>query len=178
MMLGLINRNFKHMSISTFVALFKSMVRSHLDYCCPVWSPYRKGDIEALEKVQKRATKLIPVLKDLPYKDHLKACIMSTLHYRRLRGDTIKTYKILSGKYEYDTNLVPNLKTTGIQATWGNDLRIFKTRFKYDLHKFHFTNRVVDAWNTLPNWIVMANSTNTFKHRLDICHASDCQEVT
>ena len=37
------------------------------------------------------------------------------------------------------------LKTTGIQATWGNDLRIFKTRFKYDLRKFYFTNRVVDA---------------------------------
>jgi len=44
MMLGLINRNFKHMTIPTFVALYKSMVRSHLDYCCPVWSPYRKGD--------------------------------------------------------------------------------------------------------------------------------------
>jgi len=37
MMLGLINRNFNHMSIPSFVALYKSMVRSHLDYCCPVW---------------------------------------------------------------------------------------------------------------------------------------------
>jgi len=137
-----------------------------LDYCCPVWSPYRKGDIEALDKVQKRATKLIPVLKSLPYKDRLKACNMSTLHYRRVRGDMIETFKILSGKY--DANVVPHLKTTGIQATRGNDLRIFKTRFKYDLRKFYFTNRVVDAWNSLPNWIVMANSTNTFKHRLDI----------
>jgi len=60
------------------------------------------------------------------------------------------------------------LKTTGIQATRGNDLRIFKTRFKYDLRKFYFTNRVVDAWNSLSNWIVMANSTNTFKRRLVI----------
>ena len=84
---------------------------------------------------------------------------MSTLHYRRVRGDMIKTYQILSGKY--DTNVVPNLKTTGIQATRGNDLRIFKTRFKYDLRKFYFTARVVDAWNSLSNWIVMANSTNT-----------------
>ena len=42
MMLGLINRNFKHMTIPTFVALYKSTVRSHLDYCCPVWSPYRQ----------------------------------------------------------------------------------------------------------------------------------------
>ena len=42
MMLGLINRNFKHMTIPTLVALYKSMVRSHLDYCCSVWSPYKK----------------------------------------------------------------------------------------------------------------------------------------
>ena len=119
------------------------MVRSHLDYCCPVWSPYSKGDIEALEKVQKRATKMIPALKNLPYKDHLKACNMSTLHYRRVRRVMIETYKILSGKY--DTNVVPTLKTSGIQATRGNDLRIFKTRFKYDLRKFYFTNRVVGS---------------------------------
>ena len=90
---------------------------------------------------------------------------MSTLHYSRVRGDMIETYKILSGKY--DSNVVPTLKTSGIQTTRGNDLRIFKTRFRYDLRKFYFT-RVVDAWNSLPNWIVMANSTNTFKRRLDI----------
>ena len=65
MMLGLVNRNFRHMSISAFVALCKSMVRSYLDNCCPVWPPFRKGDIEALENVQKRATKLIPALKKL-----------------------------------------------------------------------------------------------------------------
>jgi len=78
----------------------------------------------------------------------------------------IETYKILSGKY--DTTVVPHLKTTGIQATRGNDLRIFKTRFKCDMRKFYFTNRVVDGWNSLPNWIVMTNSTNTFKRRLDM----------
>ena len=108
---------------------------------------------------------MIPTLKNLPYKDRLKECNMSTLHYRWVRGDMIETYKILSGKY--NTNVVPYLKTTGIQATRGNDLRIFKTRFKYDLRMFYFTNRVVDAWNSLPNWIVMANSTKTFKRRLD-----------
>jgi len=84
---------------------------------------------------------------------------MSTLHYRRVRGDMIETFKILSGKY--DTNMVPHLKTTGIQATRSNDVRIFKTCFKYDLRKFYFTNRVVDAWNSLPNLIFMANSILT-----------------
>ena len=93
MMLGLFNRNFKHMTIPTFVALYKSMVRSHLEFrLLLLWSPYRKEDIDALEKVQKRATKMIPALKNLPYKDRLKACNMSTLHYRRVRGDMIETF--------------------------------------------------------------------------------------
>jgi len=63
MMLGLIKWNFKYLTVSTFVLLYKNMVRSHLDYCSSVWSPYRKGDIEALEKVQKKATKILPQLK-------------------------------------------------------------------------------------------------------------------
>ena len=85
--------------------------------------------------------------------------VLGRPHYKRVRGDMIETYKILSGKY--DINVVPNLKTTGIQAIRGNDLRIFNTRFKYDLRKFYFTNRVVDAWNSLPNLIFMANSILT-----------------
>ena len=52
MMLGVIKRNFRHLTISTFVLLYKSMVRSHLDYCSSVWAPYMKGDIKALERVQ------------------------------------------------------------------------------------------------------------------------------
>ena len=64
--------------------------------------------------------------------------------------------------------MLPNLKTTGIQAIRGDNLRIFKTRCEYDLGKFNFTNRIVNAWNSLPNWIVMANSTDTFKRRLDM----------
>jgi len=50
-----------------------------------VWNPYHKGDIEALEKVQKRATKILPELKDLSYCDRLRACKLTTLHYRHIR---------------------------------------------------------------------------------------------
>jgi len=56
-MLGIIRWNFKYLTISCFVTLYKGMVRSHLDYCSSVWSLYRKGDTEALEKVQKRLLK-------------------------------------------------------------------------------------------------------------------------
>jgi len=104
-------------------------------------------------------------LKNLPYKDRLKACNMSNLHYRRVRGDMIEIYKILSGKY--DSNVVPYFNRTGMQATRGIDLRIFKTRFKYNLRKLYFTNRVLDVWNSLPDYIVTANNTNIFKRRVD-----------
>jgi len=58
---------------------------------------------KALEKVQKRATKILPQLKHMNYSDRLKACKLLTLHYRRIRGDMIETYKILTGKYDIET---------------------------------------------------------------------------
>ena len=66
-----------------------------------------KKDIEALEKVQKRATKILPQLKHITYSDRLKACKLPTLHYRRIRGDMIKTYKIMTAKY--DMEIAPSL---------------------------------------------------------------------
>jgi len=95
MMLGLIKRNFKYLTIPTFIQLYMSMVRSHLGYCSSVWAPYRKADIEALEKVKKRATKVLPGLKNLPYSERLKICNIPTLHYRHIRGNVIETYKIV-----------------------------------------------------------------------------------
>jgi len=58
------------------------MVRSHLNYCSSVWATYRKGGTDALEIVQKRATKIVPALKNLPYGESLKICKMPSIHYR------------------------------------------------------------------------------------------------
>ena len=102
------------------------MVRSHLDYCSSVWAPYRKGDIEALEKVLTKATKILPALKNLKYCDGLKACKLTSLHYRRLRGDMIETYKIVTGKYQSLFHII----------TRGNNLRLQKHHTRYDLRKY------------------------------------------
>ena len=102
------------------------MVRSHLDYCSSVGVPYKKGDIELLEKVQKRATKLIPAIKTMTYTERLKACKLPTLHYRHIRGDMIEMNKILSGKY--DTALIPRDNREHGAITRGNDLRLQKAR--------------------------------------------------
>jgi len=69
------------------------MVRPHLEYSNSVWCPFKKGDIENIEKVQKRATKLILSLKKLPYHERLRQLKLPTLKYRRLRGDMIEVLR-------------------------------------------------------------------------------------
>jgi len=78
-MVEIIKRNFKYLSISSFVLVYKNLVRSHLNYCNRVWNPYRKTDIETFLKVQKKATKIQPKLSHLIYSDRLKN--VTYLHY-------------------------------------------------------------------------------------------------
>jgi hypothetical protein len=165
-MVGLIKRNFNQVSLSGFIILYKSLVRSHLEYCNSVWTPYRKTDIEKLERVQKRATKIFPELRNMKYEDRLRACKLPTLKFRRLRGDMIESYKIITGKYD-TINAPPFELNNNSMGTRGNDFKIIKSRSRYDLRKHFFTNRVADIWNSLPNHVVNARSTNTFKNRLD-----------
>ena len=104
-------------------------------------------------------------LKRLPYSERLRACQIPTLHYRRIRGDMIETYKIVTGKYQ--GCVASSLIKGESYITRGNDFRLQKLRVRYDLRKFGFSNRVINKWNSLPNSVVSANTTNTFKVRLD-----------
>ena len=106
-MIGLIKRNFIHMDSRTFVMLYKALVHPHVEYANSVWSPYKKGYIEANEKVQKRATKLVISLKKLPFIERLLQLNLRTLKYRRLCGDTIEVHKILHDMC--DSSVAPEL---------------------------------------------------------------------
>ena len=59
---------------------------------------------------------------NLPYSERLKICKIPTLHYRRIRGDMIETYKIVSGKYQPD--VAPTLYKSSVHVTRGNDMRL------------------------------------------------------
>jgi hypothetical protein len=118
-----------------------------------------------LEKVQKRATKMIGACKKLHYSDRLKFLNLPTLKFRRIRGDMIETYKILNGIY--DSSVVPILNRNLDSRTRGNSLKLMHSRSKYDLRKYSFCSRVVGAWNSLPDYVVTVNSVNAFKNSLD-----------
>ena len=77
-----------------------------------VWSPFRKKDIVTIENVERRATKMIPELKELSYKERLKKLYLPTLVYRRNRGDMIEVYKILNGRYDPDAEIQLPVKGT------------------------------------------------------------------
>ena len=142
------------------------MVRSHLEYADSVWCPYKIEAIRNLEKVQMRATKLVRKIRHLPYIDRLKKLGLPTLKFRRVRGDMIaQVYKIVTGKYDNACSVV--LTVDHKSVTRGNRYKLCKGQVKYDLRKYFFTNRIIDIWNSLPDDVVSAETTNTFKNRLD-----------
>ena len=88
-------RNITYKEKELIILLYQAIVRPPLEYCIQAWRPYRKKDIDTLERIQGRATKIIPELRDLSYEEHLKECGLTTLETRRLRGDQIEVSKVL-----------------------------------------------------------------------------------
>ena len=104
--------------------LYKAMVRPHLEYANYVWCPYKKGDIEIIEKVQKRAAKLIIFLKKLSYFETLKQLQLPTLKYRRLGGDMIEVFNIIHNYY--DSEAAEKLNFNTLNTTTGNMYKLQK----------------------------------------------------
>ena len=98
--MGLIRRTFTYIDEPTLFVLYKALVRPHLEYANSVWNPSKKKHITSLENVQRRATKLIPGLKDMTYEKRLRKLKVPTLDYRRTRGDMIEAFKLTSGLYD------------------------------------------------------------------------------
>ena len=172
-MIFLIKQTFKYLNSEMFTLLYKSLVRPHLEYASPVWSPILKTDINSLEKAQRRATKLVPELSTLSYDERLLQLKLPTLQYRRQRSDLILLYKITHNLNLLDTDthckqcphnqsmLSPSLSSN----TRGHNL-------KYQIHHHQgsrnsfFTSRCLNSWNKLNSKTVNASTLNAFKNNL------------
>ena len=119
-MVGAIRRSFQFLNPYTFVKLYRSMVRCHVEYAVPVWFPYLEKDIEELETVQKRATKMLAATKGLDYEDRLRLLKLPTLVYRRHRGDLLETYKMITGVYDEDVLPQFDLRQTIVTSSRTN----------------------------------------------------------
>ena len=167
--MAVIRRSFVSLNGVNFVPLYKSLVRSHLEYASCIWSPYKKKHIEAIERVQRRATKQLPGMKDLPYPERLKILKLPTLMYRRARGDMIETYKLLHDKYYGEYSQLVRLHASHIskEGTRGHSFKLCQEGSKLNLRRQSFPVRITKVWNQLPNSVVTAPNVNTFKNRLD-----------
>ena len=163
--LGIIRRHISSRRKDIIVKLYKSLVRPKLEYCVQVWCPYLKKDIDNIERVQHRATKLIGEFAGLDYETRLQRAGLITLEKRRHRGDLIQVFKMIKGfdnvDYKNFFQLVDNSKTRG------HRYKIVKVRARLDIRNKFFSQRVVNSWNQLPAEVVEADSINSFKNRLD-----------
>ncbi len=164
-MFALIRRSFQFLDKDTFPQLYKAIVRVHLESQSSVWSPYKKKHIDSLEKVQRRATQMLPEMAGKSYEKRLKALDIPSLTYRRLRGDMLEIYKMTSG--DYDQEALPELAFMKDSSTRGHSKKLFHRRSTNAVRKNFFTNRIVPIWNSLPEHVISAPNKNTFKNRLD-----------
>ena len=162
--LGMIKRSFSVRDQEVILQLYKSLVRPHLEYSIQAWRPLFQKEIDLIEGVQRRATKLISDLEDKSHENRLRVLNLTTLESRRIRGDLIEVYKIFKGFDNLDPTVFFELSTA---PTRGHSLKLVKPRCRLDVRKFSFAHRVVDAWNSLDDSIVACDSINSFKNRLD-----------
>ena len=163
-MLGVMKRTFVSRDAKLWKKLYTTHVRPHMEYAVQAWCPYQRGDIAALEQVQRRATKIPRSLQQLSYINRLAAMNLMLLEDRRLRGDLIQSYKLEQG---LETVMWHHPLVTGpvIGGKRGNIRREIVSSCA-QRHNF-FTNRVAKPWNQLPDNIVNAPSINSFKAGLD-----------
>ena len=168
-MFSIIRRSFQFLSPQNFTPLYKSLVRSHLDYASSVWSPYKQKHIDSLENVQKRATRQLPILSKLPYEERLMKLKLPTLAYRRIRGDMIEVYKIMNEIYDKNvtTFLKTRLQSADRTSPRGHKYQLYIERVNKNIRKHNFSIRIINVWNSLPREVAEAPSINSFKNRLD-----------
>lgn len=159
-----LKRNFRKFNLKNFMLLYKSFVRPVVEYNTSVWFPLNVTDEHRVEKIQRRATKMIPYLKHLPYAQRLTRLQLPSLHFRRRRTDLINTFKIIKGVDDIEVGKF--FEFSHYHLTRQHPYKIYPPRTHRKIGHNSFVNRVTDSWNNLPPEVVEAGSVESFKNML------------
>ena len=172
--LGALKHTYKYIDKHTFKHLYKSLIRPHVEYASPVWTVRTKYNQDVLERMQRRATKIIPEIKHLSYPDRLKALDLPTLLYRRKRADVLQLYKIFHGFDDFDLDCSCEICGNPVfershgsknMNTRGHPYKL-QTHFCNTNRKLSFFGRVIPIWNKLKSETVCSKTINEFKNKL------------
>ena len=129
--------------------LYVSLARPHLKYAAPVWNPFLNKDIEKLQDIQHKMTRLVPTLRKNEYGLRLSKLRLTTLETRRKRGNLIEFYKIINGSD---------------QVKWKNmPKKIYEPANICTFRNEFFMNRVILLWNELPQKVRESVTLNSLK---------------
>ena len=161
-MIAWVTRSIISRESDEMLQIYKSMIRTHVEYCVQLWSPLPThgnwGLILAIEDIQRKFTRLIDGIGLLPYRTRLQKLGLTTLLERRARGDLIETFKIINGISDYGKQFFKPSRSGDKLISRPGDQRGFKHHF--------FPRRVLNYWNKLPTNVKFANSVNSFKNKL------------
>ena len=162
--LGLMKRTFVSRNVPLWKKIYKTYIRPHLEFAVSAWNPCLLKDIKVLEQVQRRATKVPSNTKKLPYEQRNEIFNLTSLQERRTRGDLIQQYKLSHKLEEINWQIQPIARPArgGHREHYVKEIvRNCKERSNF------FNNRIVTPWNTLPDTVVNAENTISFKIKLD-----------
>ncbi|KFQ82088.1 hypothetical protein N335_04049, partial [Phaethon lepturus] len=164
-LLGCIQSSVASRSREMILSLYCALVRPHPESCIQLWSPQHRKDMDLLERVQRRATKMTRGLEHPCCEDRLRELGLFSLEKRRLRGDLIAAFQYLKGAYKKDGDKL--FSRACCNRTRGNGFKVKEGRFRLHRRKKFFTMRTVKHWPRFPKEVVYAPSLETFQVRLD-----------
>jgi len=158
-------RAFHYRDRHVFLRLYIQYVRPHLEYAVSAWAPWYETDKECLEKVQRRAVKMITGLKATSYEEKLKELGITTLEERRKYLDMLQTYKVMTGKDNVDRATWFDMASSGQRATRqaADPLNIRPKASRLEVRRQFFSQRVVEDWNGVPEQVKSAVTVIGFK---------------